>query len=86
VGILGLSSRGTLDIEEVNIRGKGIIESDRVTKDRKRVFSQHLQLPGLSILYSAQFPIHIMNIYVLRAGKPECPQLLGWIMLGSRGE
>jgi hypothetical protein len=67
VGILGLSSRGTLDIEEVNIRGKGIIESDRVTKDRKRDFFQHLQLPGLSILYSAQFPIHIMNIYVLRA-------------------
>lgn len=67
MGIWGLSSRGTLDIEKVNIRGKKIIECDGATKDRRRVLFQDLQLPGLSILYSAQFPIHIMNIHVLRA-------------------
>ena len=76
MGIWGLSSRGTLDIEEVNIREK-IIESDGITKDKKRVFSQHLQLPGLSILYSAQFPIHMMNIYMVRAGSENVLEPLG---------
>lgn len=76
MGIWGLSSRGTLNIEEVNIREK-ITESDGITKDKKRVFSQHLQLPGLSILYSAQFPIHMMNIYMVRAGSENVLEPLG---------